>query len=65
MIMRPMISSHTVSQNDVMNIREQKEAAEALRIAALVYEHSSEAMMVTDAGNRILSINPAFTRITG
>ena len=48
-----------------MNIREQKEAADALRIAALVYEHSSEAMMVTDADNRILSINPAFTRITG
>lgn len=48
-----------------MNIREQKEAADALRIAALFYEHSSEAMMVTDASNHILSINPAFTRITG
>ncbi len=38
---------------------------ESLRLAASVYETSSEAMMVTDVENRILSINPAFTTITG
>ncbi len=38
-------------------------AQESLLLAASVYEVSSEAMMVTDADNNILSINPSFTRI--
>jgi diguanylate cyclase (GGDEF)-like protein/PAS domain S-box-containing protein len=38
---------------------------EALRLASLVYEHSSEAMMVCDPTARIMAVNPAFTRITG
>ena len=49
--------NHSDLPEYAMNIREQKEAADALRIAALVSEHSSEAMMVTDTSNRILSIN--------
>jgi diguanylate cyclase (GGDEF)-like protein/PAS domain S-box-containing protein len=36
-----------------------------IRLAAMVYQHSSEAMAVTDAENRIIAINPAFTRLTG
>ncbi len=40
-------------------------AEESLRLAASVYETSTEAMMVTDADNHILSINPAFTKVTG
>lgn len=40
-------------------------AQESLLLAASVYEVSGEAMMVTDADNHILSINPAFTKITG
>ncbi|MGR9053056.1 MAG: bacteriohemerythrin [Gammaproteobacteria bacterium] len=34
-------------------------------IAALLYRNSSEGMMVTDADDRIVSVNPAFTEITG
>jgi diguanylate cyclase (GGDEF)-like protein/PAS domain S-box-containing protein len=49
----------------LVEVTERKRAEEALRIAALVYQHSSEAMMVTDAGNRILAINDAFTALTG
>lgn len=30
-----------------------------------IIHHTSEAMMVTDAGQRILAVNPAFERITG
>ena len=30
-----------------------------------VFQHMSEAVMVTDAGNKILRVNPSFTRITG
>ncbi|MSQ00332.1 MAG: GGDEF and EAL domain-containing protein [Myxococcales bacterium] len=44
---------------------EQAASNEALRLAASVYQASSEGMIVTDASNHILSINPAFTRITG
>ncbi|WP_176787605.1 diguanylate cyclase domain-containing protein [Roseospirillum parvum] len=40
-------------------------AEEDLRLAATVYAHSSEGIMVTDANSRILTVNPAFTEITG
>lgn len=38
---------------------------DALRLAASVYEASSEAVMVVDPGNRIVAVNPAFTSTTG
>jgi diguanylate cyclase (GGDEF)-like protein/PAS domain S-box-containing protein len=31
----------------------------------IVFEHSQEAMMVTDAQARVVAVNPAFTRLTG
>lgn len=34
-------------------------------IASLIYQHGSQALLVTDANNHIISINPAFTEITG
>jgi len=49
-----------------MFARQQLQASEeSRRLAASVYEHSSEAMLVTDANNTILHINPAFTASTG
>ena len=47
------------------DITERKRIEESLQIAALVYRNSGEAMLVTDEENRILDINPAFTRVTG
>lgn len=44
---------------------QRKTGEESLRLAASVYQTSSEAIMVTDAENRIIAINPAFTVITG
>ncbi len=44
---------------------EREQAQKELLLAASIYEHSSEALMVTDAEHRIIAINPAFTRITG
>ncbi|MFO8152064.1 putative bifunctional diguanylate cyclase/phosphodiesterase [Thioalkalivibrio sp.] len=44
---------------------ERSKTEEALRLAALVYEKSSEAMMITDEKNRIVAINPAFVETTG
>ncbi|MBV5297015.1 MAG: EAL domain-containing protein [Rhodoferax sp.] len=40
-------------------------AEESRRLAASVYENSSEAMVVTDANNIILNVNPAFSELTG
>ncbi|HEY6094856.1 MAG TPA: PAS domain S-box protein [Gallionellaceae bacterium] len=47
------------------DISDRVEAEHAQRLAALVYDNSNEAMMITDANNCIIAINPAFTRVTG
>jgi diguanylate cyclase (GGDEF)-like protein/PAS domain S-box-containing protein len=44
---------------------ERKRAEDELQLASMVYNNSSEAMMITDEKNRIIAINPAFTDITG
>ncbi len=36
-----------------------------LKLASRVFETIEQAVVITDAANRIVSINPAFTRITG
>ena len=38
---------------------------EHMRLAASVFLHAREAILITDADERILDVNPAFTRITG
>ncbi|MRV70803.1 EAL domain-containing protein [Duganella sp. FT92W] len=47
------------------NITERRKNNESMQLAALMYQNSSEGMMVTDAEGLILSVNPAFTRISG
>ena len=42
-----------------------KQAEESLRLAAMVYDNASEGILVADADNHIIAVNPAFTRITG
>ena len=46
-------------------IAERAHLDERMRIAALVYQNSVEGMLVMDAANRTLSVNPAFSTITG
>jgi diguanylate cyclase (GGDEF)-like protein/PAS domain S-box-containing protein len=41
------------------------ELAEQRRLAASVFDSSIDAIIVTDAGARVLSVNPAFERVTG
>ena len=55
---RPMV------QATIRDITERRKAEDQLRLAAMVYQHSSEAMMVTDAADRIIAINHAFTQLT-
>lgn len=47
------------------DVTERREREEALRLAAIVINTVDEAVMVTDASNLIVAVNPAFTRITG
>jgi PAS domain S-box-containing protein len=50
----------------LLRIRSGKDYAERrLHLAASVFEHNAEAIMITDAAGRIVEINPAFARITG
>ena len=47
------------------DVTAQRAAQEKLRLASLVLENSSEAMVATDGNNRIVDINPAFSTLTG
>ncbi len=49
----------------MFDITERKRAEASARRAALVYAHTSEAMVVTDADGVIQDVNPAFTAVTG
>ncbi|MGZ3241127.1 MAG: bifunctional diguanylate cyclase/phosphodiesterase, partial [Burkholderiaceae bacterium] len=49
----------------ITDITERKRAEEEMQLATLVYKTTSEAMMVTDANNTIINVNPAFTQMTG
>lgn len=49
----------------VEDITERKRVEADLQLAAQVYQSSSEGMLVTDAENRIIGVNAAFTRMTG
>ena len=47
------------------DIAQRKLTEEQLKLAASVFEHSQEGIMITDAHATILNVNPSFTRITG
>lgn len=49
----------------VLDITEHKKAQEEMKIASAVFEASQEAIVVTDAQNNIISVNPAFSSLTG
>ena len=54
-----------VLQATVRDISERKKTEESLRLAATVFNTVDDAVMVTDADNRIIMVNPSFSRITG
>ena len=49
----------------VRDITERKQAEEELRQLAAVVKSTAEAVMITNAANRIIAVNRAFTEITG
>lgn len=48
-----------------VDISEQKQADESLRLSASVFAHAQESIMITDAHSNVVEINTAFTRDTG
>ncbi|PKO88179.1 MAG: sensor domain-containing diguanylate cyclase [Betaproteobacteria bacterium HGW-Betaproteobacteria-12] len=52
-------------EGTVQDISERKQAEEHLRLLAMVFSNSNEAIIVTDAANRIVATNAAFTQLTG
>ncbi|NEX21622.1 EAL domain-containing protein [Thiorhodococcus mannitoliphagus] len=55
--------THFVAVKEDVTAR--KRAEDQLRMNATVFETTADAIMVTDADNRIKTVNPAFTRMTG
>ena len=60
-----MTSKCTLAAGVPGDLTQRKETEEQLRLAATVFEHSPEGILITDPDNRIRSVNRAFTRITG
>lgn len=49
----------------LIDITERKRSEDELRLAASVFATSQEGILISDVGNRIIDVNPAFTRLTG
>ena len=47
------------------DVTRRKRAEDQLRLAAAVFEFSDQGILVTDKDNRVVSVNPAFSVITG
>ena len=58
----PSITGAVMASRDVTELADRDEQ---LEVAGLAFERMAEAMMITNAAGRILTINRAFTRITG
>jgi len=52
-------------QGFLFDITTRKRAEEQLRLAGEVFQSSGEAIVITDGDMRILSVNPAFTTVSG
>ncbi|MDP5241405.1 EAL domain-containing protein [Uliginosibacterium sp. 31-16] len=70
----PVYSSHVMLENALgekemycldVDLSALKQAEAKVRLSEAVFNDSAEGIMVTDADNRIVSVNDAFCRITG
>ncbi|MFA5825607.1 MAG: diguanylate cyclase [Gallionellaceae bacterium] len=50
---------------NIMDITKSKQAEELMRLSSTVFNTVDEAILVSDADNRVITVNPAFTRVTG
>jgi diguanylate cyclase (GGDEF)-like protein/PAS domain S-box-containing protein len=59
------LKEHGLFTAFIRDITVRKKAEESMRLSATVFDTVSQGIMVTDAGNSIVAVNPAFTEITG
>ena len=64
-VMREGDGRHPFTVTVVEDITERKRLEDEMRLAATVFANSGDGLFVTDADNRIVHVNPAFTLITG
>jgi diguanylate cyclase (GGDEF)-like protein/PAS domain S-box-containing protein len=50
---------------NIMDVSKRKQAEELMRLSSTVFNTVDEAILVSDVDNRIITVNPAFTRVTG
>jgi diguanylate cyclase (GGDEF)-like protein/PAS domain S-box-containing protein len=60
-----MVDGRRVLSGTVQDVTHRRNLEESMRMANLIYQTSSEAVVVTDEANRIVDANPAFTAQTG
>lgn len=61
----PLPDGRRLAITMAVDMTERKRIEEEMRLATLVFQNSSEGMTVTDADGTIISVNPAFTALTG
>ncbi len=59
------INGRTLSSMVIRDLTEIKRNEERLRLAANVFTHAHEGIIITDAETRIIDVNATFTQITG
>jgi diguanylate cyclase (GGDEF)-like protein/PAS domain S-box-containing protein len=59
------IDGRRILGGTVQDVTQRRDLEESMRMATLIYQTSSEAIVVTDDANRIVDANPAFTVLTG
>ena len=62
---RDLAGDRTMVVGAWLDVTDHKQAQEQLQLTAQVFESSQEGIVITDADNQLLSVNRAFTEITG
>lgn len=62
---RNLSGSGAIAVGAWLDVTDRKQAQEQLQLTAQVFESSQEGIVITDADNHLLSVNRAFTEITG
>lgn len=62
---RLLVNGRRIIAAVMLDITGRKNTETMTQLTSLVYEHSSAAMVVTDANGVLITVNPAFTDITG
>jgi diguanylate cyclase (GGDEF)-like protein/PAS domain S-box-containing protein len=62
---RVTVDGREVLSGTLQDVTHRRNLEESMRTANLIYQTSSEAVLVTDEANRVVDANPSFTKQTG